>query len=212
MHRFFKLDGSNQGLPVCVFYADFLKKRFDWFKDSNGDYVQIAALIECTYIEEGTRLYVIGFNCTESGVKTTYPLPRIKYRMTIGKNILPYMSCNEIDSITEPVAVFPSSLESSSYFESNLHKRRNETFCVIPVGFIYRDNWDETENTQLILFRNNLLTNFNLRTYYNATENQKNKMFEQINDRIRSIGLNRGQVFEDEEIIEEVIEMIRYLD
>ena len=204
MHRYFKLDGTAQGLPVCVLYADSLKNRFDWYKNSNGQYVQIAALIECTILEE-SKLYVIGFHCTEDGVKasSTYPLPRIKYLMSASRN-LPYMSCDEIDSISEPVAVIPSSMRSSSYFEPNLQKRRNEAFCVIPVGFIYRDDWDEIENEQLHLFRNNLLTKFNLRSYHNSNKMQKNKFFETVYTRIRSIG-NSGF---DEEIIEEVFKII----
>ena len=70
------------------------------------------------------------------------------------------MSCDEIDSISEPVIVIPSSMQSTSYFEKNLQKRHFETFCVIPAGFIYRDDWEESENKQLNLFRNNLLTIF----------------------------------------------------
>jgi hypothetical protein len=38
LHRYFKLDGTAQGLPVCVLYADSLKNRFDWYKNSNGQY------------------------------------------------------------------------------------------------------------------------------------------------------------------------------
>lgn len=209
MHRYFKLDGTAQGLPVCVLYADKGRKRFDWFKNGNGVYVQIAALIECTILEK-TRLYVIGFHCTEAGVRasSTYPLPRIKYLMSGTKN-LPHMSCDDIDSISEPVAVIPSSMRSSSYFELNLQKRRLETFCIIPVGFIYRDDWDEIENEQLNMFRYNLLSKFNLREYYSASETQKSRMFESINYRIRTIGNAGGQVYSDEEVIEEVIEMKR---
>ena len=206
------MDGRAQGLPVCVLYADMKKNRFDWYKNGNGQYVQIAALVECT-IGDISRLYVIGFHCTEVGVKasSTYPLPRIKYLMSASRN-LPHMSCDEIDSISEPVAVIPSSMRSTSYFELNLHKRKQETFCVIPVGFIYRDDWEESENVQLILFRHNLLTKFNLRNFYNATVKEKNKMFLSINNRIKRVGTTAGQVYNDEEIIEEVIEMKRYLD
>ena len=128
-----------------------------------------------------------------------------------GTKNLPHMSCDEIDSISEPVAVIPSSMRASSYFECNLQKRKLETFCIIPVGFIFRDDWDESENEQLNLFRNNLISNFNLREYYNASNNQKNRMFESINNRIRTIGNAGGQVHSDEEIMEEVIEMKRYL-
>ena len=110
------------------------------------------------------------------------------------------------------MAVIPSSMRSTSYFELNLQKRKQETFCVIPVGFIYRDDWEESENVQLILFRHNLLTKFNLRNFYNATVKEKNQMFLLINNRIKRVGTTAGQVYNDEEIIEEVIEMKRYLD
>jgi len=207
LHRFFKLDGTAQGIPVCVLYAEKGIRRFDWYKNANGDYVQIAALIECTILEE-TRLYVIGFHCTETGVRasSTYPLPRVKYLMTKNR---PHMSCDIIDSIAEPVAVIPSSMRSSSYFKLNLQKRSLETFCIIPVGFIYRDDWEESENVQLTIFRSNLLTKLGLREYYNASDTQKNRNFETIMNKIRNIGMSGGQVYSDEEIIEEVIEMKR---
>ena len=171
--------------------------------------MQIAALVECTILEE-TRLFIIGFHCTETGVRasSSYPLPRIKYLMT-GSRYLPHMSCDSIDSIAEPVAVIPSSMRSSSYFEVNLQKRSLETFCVIPVGFIFRDDWDETENEELNLFRNKLLTKFGLREYFNASDTQKNRDFETIMHRIRNIGNAGGQVYSDDEIIEEVIEQKR---
>jgi hypothetical protein len=124
--------------------------------------VQIAALIECTFWDE-IKLYVIGFHCTEAGVKasSTYPLPKIRYLLSVTRN-LPHMSCDDIDSISEPVIVIPSSMQSTSYFEKKLQKRQFETFCVIPAGFIYREDWEESENKQLNLFRNNLLTIFSL--------------------------------------------------
>ena len=206
------MDGTAQGLPVCVLYADLVKKRFDWYKNSNGVYVQIAALIECT-IGDKSRLYVIGFHCTEAGVKatSTYPLPKIKYLITGTRN-LPHMSCDEIDSISEPVAVIPSSMRCSSYFVQNILSRRLETFCIIPVGFIYRDDWDEIENEQLNLFRLNLLKKFNLLSYYNANENQKYRLFESVNNQIQRIGgFTGGTAYSDEEVIEEVIEMKRYI-
>ena len=80
------------------------------------------------------------------------------------------------------------------------------------MGFIYRDDWEESENVQLILFRHNLLTKFNLRNFYNATVKEKNQMFLLINNRIKRVGTTAGQRYNDEEIIEEVIEMKRYLD
>lgn len=207
LHRFFKLDGTAQGIPVCVLYAEKRKKRFDWYKNTVGNYVQIAALLECTMLEK-TRLYVIGFHCTEAGVRasSTYPLPRIKYLITRNQ---PNMSCDSIDSIAEPVAVIPSSMRSSSYFELNLKNRSQETFCIIPLGFIYRDDWEESNNVQLTMFRSNLLTKFRLREYYNASNAQKNIEFQTIMHLIRNIGNAGGQVYSDEESIEEVIEMKR---
>jgi len=82
-------------------------------------------------------------------------------------------------------------------------------FAYIPDGFLYRDDWDESENEQLNMFRNNLFSKFNLREYYNGSEYQKKKMFEALNYRIRSVGIAGGQVYSDEEVIEEVIEMKR---
>jgi hypothetical protein len=86
-----------------------------------------------------------------------------------------------------------------------------ETFCIIPVGFIYRDDWEEIENEQLNLFRTNLLKKFNLLSYYNATDNQKYRLFESINNHIQKIGFTDSTAYSDAEVIEEVIEMKRYI-
>ena len=102
-------------------------------------------------------------------------------------------------------------MRCSSYFVQNILSRRLETFCIIPVGFIYRDDWDEIENEQLNLFRLNLLKKFNLQSYYNANENQKYRLFESINNQIQRIGFTGGKEYSDEEVIEEVIEMKRYI-
>ena len=52
LQKYFKVDSREQGIPIFYIYA-FRKfsprspnsMRFDWFKNTNGDYIQVAALI-----------------------------------------------------------------------------------------------------------------------------------------------------------------------
>jgi hypothetical protein len=51
--KYFKIDASDQGIPIFFIYAfrrmsprNKNHMRFDWFKNTNGDYVQVAGLIE----------------------------------------------------------------------------------------------------------------------------------------------------------------------
>ena len=208
MHKYFKLDGSTQGLPVCTLYANRVKNRFDWFKNANNVYVQIGALVEYTN-KEATRLFVVGFHCTENGVKasSSYPLPKIRYLITVYSK-LPHMSCDSVDCIAEPVAVIPSSLRITSYFVKNIDKRAEETFCIIPAGFVYRDDWEDSNNEQLSIFKDRLLNKFSLREYYKESPKNMSSRFHQIMDIIRNIGAT-GDPTTDEEVIEEVRELQR---
>jgi hypothetical protein len=209
LHKYFKFDGSTQGLPICYLYANVKKNRFDWVKNANNSYVQIGALVECTIFEQ-TKLYVIGFCCTENGVKasSSYPLPRIKYLMT-GNKYLPYMTCDTVDSISEPVAVIPTSLRLSSYFIKKTESRSHEIFCVIPVGFLFRDDWGDSTNDQLTRFHERLLTKFHLREYFNDSQKNKNSKFTKLIDTMKNIGKNDQHGYRDEDVIEEVIELRR---
>lgn len=209
LHKYFKFDGSTQGLPVCYLYANRKKNRFDWYLNTRNTYVQIGALVECTIYEE-TKLYVIGYCCTENGVKasSSYPLPRIKYLMTGSKN-LPHMTCDTVDSISEPVAVIPTSLRLSSYFVKNTAGRAQEIFCVIPVGFLFRDDWGDSKNDQLTRFHERLLTKFHLREYFNDSQNSKNIKFTKLIDIMKNIGKKNQTGYRDEDVIEEVIELRR---
>jgi hypothetical protein len=185
------------------------KNRFDWVKNANNSYVQIGALVECTIFEQ-TKLYVIGFCCTENGVKasSSYPLPRIKYLMT-GNKYLPHMTCDTVDSISEPVAVIPTSLRLCSYFIKKTESRSHEIFCVIPVGFLFRDDWGDSTNDQLTRFHERLLTKFHLREYFNDSQKNKNSKFTKLMEIMKNIGKENQPGYRDEDVIEEVIELRR---
>jgi len=186
--------------------------RFDWFKNSDDKYVQIAALVQC--VKDGmSSLYVVGFYCTESGVQlsSTFPLPRVRYMMTKSGHI-PHMACDEIESVSEPVAVIPTSLNSHHYFTKNLLDRSKQTFCVVPVGFILRDDWDTTENKELVLFQEKLITKFQLREYMNSAQTRKDDMYQDLMGVLWSVNkYNNKNSVTDEEALQEVLEHSRYI-
>jgi len=87
--------------------------------------------------------------------------------------------------------------------------RQHETFCIIPIGFVFRNDWENSENDALKFFRERLLTNFGLRSYYNANDKQKNEKFTFIMNKMRNIGKEGEPEYSDQDIIEEVIETNR---
>lgn len=215
LHKFFKFDGTTQGIPVSTIYSWKYKSpkstnvmRFDWYKNSSNEYVQVAALVECIF-NETSKLFIIGFVCTEAGVQqnSMYPLPRIKYLMTL--KFLPYMVCDKVDCVSEPVAVIPASGNAASYFKINQFQRSKEIFNVIPIGFLYRDDWDSTPNQKLITFHDKVLGKFGLREYYNGTEAFKNNKFTDLIGILHIIG-KKGVEVTEEEVLQEVKENLRY--
>jgi hypothetical protein len=90
------------------------------------------------------------------------------------------MSCDTIDTITEPVAVIPSTMvEKDYYIDTQSRQARNSlTLLVIPVGFIFRDDWEYlSPSTELSSFYTRLNRNFDLSNYATATQDRKREMY-----------------------------------
>ena len=128
-----------------------------------------------------SHLHYVGYHATTEGVQleSLYPLPRIRYKLTehTGRS---HMSCDTTDTVTEPVAVVPSTMAERDYYipTSDRQRRNSLTLLVTPVGFIFRDDWDYlSPNTELSSFYNRLNRNFDLSNYATASQDRKREIY-----------------------------------
>jgi hypothetical protein len=83
-------------------------------------------------------------------------------------------------TVTEPVAVIPSTMvEKDYYIDTQSRQARNSlTLLVIPVGFIFRDDWEYlSPSTELSSFYTRLNRNFDLSNYASASQDKKRIMY-----------------------------------
>ena len=235
LHKFFKIDGSTQGYPVFNVYCTndagmqySNPVRFDWVKNTADDYIQLGALIECksggkkytcslisfntqTYImTEVSKFLYFGFKCVNISKRRgdLYPLPRVRYDMR-GIQKTPEVVCDFVDSITEPVASTPTTMDSSSYYTKYYLERSKECFLIIPSGFILQDDWDTTENTELKRFREKAMDLYYLREYMESQSTSKNLLYTQVIGILFSNPKPTKPTKRDEDIIQEVHEIQR---
>ena len=57
-----------------------------------------------------------------------------------------YFVCDHVDSILEPACVVPVSNLTDDYFQLNINTRSKVLFHTIPYGYIFRDDWGDTEH------------------------------------------------------------------
>lgn len=122
------------------------------------------------------------------------------------------MSADSVDTIEQPVAVIPSSLNYSDYYVMDKRLRSRITFCTIPLGFLFRDDWPTPNSNEVLSkFHDNVVSLFDLREYKNGDMETREGMYQNLMDILWSIG-NEGTNFDDEEVLEEVREFtLRYI-
>ena len=151
-----------------------------------------------------------GFKCIKIAKRRgdLYPLPKVTYDVR-GVSKTPEVVCDFFDSITEPVASTPTTMDSSSYYTQDYFERSKECFLIIPSGFILQDDWDTTENTELKCFREKVLTLYDLKEYMESESSHKNLLYTQVIGILFSNPkpLKPGKT--DEHIIQEVHEIQR---
>lgn len=82
------------------------------------------------------------------------------------------------------------------------------TFCAVPVGFVYRDDWpDPSCNTAMNIFHDKVVINHGLTSYMSGTLDQRNTIYKDVLDTLWSIG-KEGATVGDEEVLEEVQELL----
>ena len=173
MHRYFKFDGSSQGVPVCYIHANTshrshndalstCRERFDWvnvlLEQNRGIYkgqviqipVQMCCLLEIKHNGISTPWF-LGIQCAvvDRSSKTFCPFPTVKYNLTSKKSGCNYrFLLSKVDIINEPASIIPITLNTEEYrIQNDIEARQQALFTCIPFGFLFRDDWGDSQNS-----------------------------------------------------------------